>query len=167
MTKEITGVRHFIRQVAFQTLFQLNSNETIEQNDAIQFALLKDEATQNKDLTIEEMIQTGLPQKYRNEDIIHDSAIFLSELLEGIRDHQAQIDQVIDENMSAWNVERIHLTHLTILRIAAYELLFMPETDPRIVMNEAIELSKEFSDEKSRKFINGVLQGIQNSKKEA
>lgn len=167
MEKNFPGVRHLLRQVAFQTLFQMEINPTINQLDAIYYSLAKDAAAENNFNSIEEILSNCLPQRYRNVDIVRDSTNFLNELLQGVKEHQEELDQKIDEHMTDWKISRINRTHLVILRIAVYELLYMTDTDPSIVMNEAIELAKEFSDQKSSKFINGVLQGVQNSKKEA
>lgn len=169
MERSLPGVRHLLRQVAFQTLFQLEMNPSANELDAIYNSFVKQSESEKEFdfASLEEILQQGLPKPYQNDDIVRDSQIFLNQLIDGVQENKKELDQIIDENMKDWNISRINRTYLIILRIAVYELLYMPETDPRIVMNEAIELAKEFSDQKSSQFINGVLQGVQDSKKEA
>ena len=67
-----------------------------------------------------------------------------------------QVDQLIEKYSIDWTIDRISLVDLSILRLAFYELL-KTDTPYTIVLNEAVELSKEFSEDDSPKFINGIL----------
>ena len=77
-------------------------------------------------------------------------------LLNGCHEHMDEIDQTIEAISSSWKLSRMCSVDRNILRLATYEL--MHTTVPvGVVINEAVELSKRFDDEKSRKFINGIL----------
>lgn len=76
----------------------------------------------------------------------------------GVWQQQRQLDAAIASFSQNWRVERMGKVEATILRIALYELLQRhPDVPPKVAINEAIELSKNYSDEKSRSFVNGVL----------
>lgn len=59
--------------------------------------------------------------------------------------------------MENWSLYRLPKIERTVLRMALFELLYMDETPPAVVLDEAIELAKTFGEEKSSKFVNGVL----------
>lgn len=83
---------------------------------------------------------------------------YLKELVNGVLVKQTELDNRISSYlMSGWTLSRIAKTDLIILRIAFYELGTKNEIPERAVVNEALELAKEFSDDRSRRFINGVL----------
>ena len=82
---------------------------------------------------------------------------YLEELVNGVLDHQDEIDQTISQYLEpGWTVERLERPNLVILRLALYELQFEKLPDA-VAINEALQLAKSFSDDKSRRFINGVL----------
>lgn len=84
---------------------------------------------------------------------------FIFELVEGILKNKDVIDSVIEKTAPDWPIEQINLLDRNILRIGVYELLFEDKdaVPPKVAINEAIELAKNFGGESSRKFINGVL----------
>jgi len=68
------------------------------------------------------------------------------------------LDAKIDQYLSTgWQLKRIAKTDLVIMRIAFYEIDYVEEVPNRVAVNEALELAKNFSDDRSRRFINGVL----------
>lgn len=71
-----------------------------------------------------------------------------------------EIDAVIRERAKNWDFNRIAKVDLSILRLALYELLHRPDIPPVVTINEAIELSKQFSGPDSRRFINGILDQV-------
>ncbi len=73
--------------------------------------------------------------------------------------HLSEIDQEISARLRKWSITELNQVNLAILRLATYEILF-EDTPKNIVVNEALELSKIYSDEKSKKFIHGVLDKI-------
>jgi N utilization substance protein B len=83
---------------------------------------------------------------------------YLDQLVSGVLDHRQELDQLISSYLTGgWTIDRIVRTNLVILRIALYELQYEKDLPAAVVINEALELAKTFSDDKSRKFINGVL----------
>lgn len=74
--------------------------------------------------------------------------------------HKDEIDKVIEQKVNNWDFERIAILDRVILRMGICELVFFREIPPKVSMNEAIELAKLFSTEKSGQFVNGVLDAI-------
>lgn len=81
---------------------------------------------------------------------------FLKELVEGVLNNINDIDNNISKYLENWTIDRLGLTDQAIIRISVYELLYT-NTPNLVCINEAIELSKKYSDEKVSKMINGVL----------
>ena len=84
---------------------------------------------------------------------------FLSDLIDGVNNNILSIDEYISKYLENWSIERLGLTDQAIIRIAVYELIYT-DTPNLVCINEAIELSKKYSDEKVSKMINGVLDKI-------
>ena len=82
---------------------------------------------------------------------------FAWELVRGVWEQQKAIDDGLARLSDNWRVERMGRVELTILRLAIFELACRKDVPPKVVLNEAIELSKLFGDEKSRSFVNGLL----------
>lgn len=84
---------------------------------------------------------------------------FLKELVEGVLNNINDIDNNISKYLENWTIDRLGLTDQAIIRISVCELLYT-NTPNLVCINEAIELSKKYSDEKVSKMINGVLDKI-------
>ena len=82
---------------------------------------------------------------------------FYEQLVRGTVQNKEAIDEVLTGKLEHWSLDRLPKIERTVLRIAVYELLFNDEVPHRVVLNEAIELCKIFGDEKSGRFVNGVL----------
>jgi len=78
----------------------------------------------------------------------------------GTWEHVKQCDQLIDDSTIKWEFTRLSPVDKSILRLAVYQLKFCPEIPPKVVINEAIELAKKFSTDKSSAFVNGVLDAV-------
>ncbi|GAA3614795.1 transcription antitermination factor NusB [Secundilactobacillus similis] len=132
MTEELT--RHQIRVRAFQTLFAMNANPEADKQ-VIYRQLLTD--SDDEPVTVPP---------------------YLDQLVSGVLTNQAQLDDLIKKYLTTgWTLPRIAKTDLVILRLAFYELEYQTDIPKRVAVNEALELSKQFSDDRSRRFINGVL----------
>ena len=79
------------------------------------------------------------------------------ELVHGILEKLDEIDSLINELVTNWEFSRIAKTDLAILRLGIYEILYRIDIPPVVVIDEALEISKDFSSDNSRKFLNGVL----------
>lgn len=77
-------------------------------------------------------------------------------IIENIEIHKKEIDDLIQQNAPEWPIDKISKVDLTILRIAVSEILFT-DLPNKVAVDEAIELAKEFGNDTSSKFINGVL----------
>lgn len=84
---------------------------------------------------------------------------FIFELIKGVTDHLAEIDEIIKKTAPQWPIDQISIVDRNVLRIGIYELLFGDKkaVPPKVAINEAIELAKGFGGENSGKFVNGVL----------
>ena len=85
---------------------------------------------------------------------------FVNNLIDGINNHYENIMNIIKDNIVGYELDRIYKVDLAILVLAIYELKFENSTPDKVVLNEAIELSKKYSTDKSFSFINGVLAKI-------
>jgi N utilization substance protein B len=84
---------------------------------------------------------------------------FILTTLHNIVQQQLYIDNLLRQYAENWSLERIAKVDLAILRLAVYELQFTQTPTP-VIINEAIELAKEYASEDSRRFINGVLDRV-------
>lgn len=78
-------------------------------------------------------------------------------LTEGIWTHTRALDATIEEFLQNWRIERLGKVELTVLRLAMYEILHQADVPSRVIINEALELTRAFGDEKAMAFINGLL----------
>jgi N utilization substance protein B len=89
-----------------------------------------------------------------------DARQFAETLTRGVFSHREQIDRVIDEFSTNWSLERMARVDLAILRMATYELLFLPEVPTSVVINEAVEIGKRYGTVETPAFVNGLLDKI-------
>lgn len=82
---------------------------------------------------------------------------YIDETVSGICAHWAEIDQLIEPALANWSLRRVSAVCIAILRVAVFELKFSENIPPRVAINEAIEIAKEFGDENSGSFVHGVL----------
>lgn len=113
--------------------------------------------TLSKD-TIEEAVETFI-ENYE-DDIKEIDLTYVKQALIGVGNNKEAIDKVIEENLRNWKIDRISKVNLSILRLATYELLYDEEVPRGVAINEALEITRRYSDEKSVSFINGVLDQI-------
>ncbi|AZP05497.1 transcription antitermination factor NusB [Jeotgalibaca ciconiae] len=135
--------RHQVREKALQAIFQLKSNDELDKETAIRMARLSEQEDLNED-----------------EELPNES--YLNELVNGVIEKQEEINEQIRPYLKKWTFERLPRTDGIILQLAVYEMVFVEESEvpSKVALNEAIELAKEYCDESSRKFINGVLSNL-------
>ncbi len=90
---------------------------------------------------------------------------FAKKLLLTTVEHQTEFDALIKEKATHWEFHRIALIDKLLLRIGICELKYFPDIPPKVTINEAIEVAKRFSTEKSGQFLNGILDSILNDLK--
>jgi N utilization substance protein B len=81
-------------------------------------------------------------------------------LVKGVWNGLDELDRVIQEHSQNWKIARIAKVELTILRLALYEILHVEDIPLRVALNEAVELAKQFGDENSPSFVNGILDAV-------
>ncbi|EAE8049769.1 transcription antitermination factor NusB [Listeria monocytogenes] len=106
-----------------------------------------------------ELNEMSLDQAIKNimEDEQDD---YMEKLVEGVMANQAEIDAIIEPNLDNWRMDRLSKVDLSLLRLSVYEIKYLDDVPNRVSLNESIEIAKIYSDEKSSKFINGVLANI-------
>lgn len=88
---------------------------------------------------------------------------FSEGLVRGVSDHLETIDQMIEDLSTNWALDRMARVDLSLLRLAAFELLCRPDVPASVVINEAIEIGKEYGTKDTSSFVNGILDKISRS----
>lgn len=102
-----------------------------------------------------------LTYRFESIDIPNDDEKkFVIDLVTGVINHKAQIDELIRKYAVDWPIEQIAVIDVNIIRIAVYEFAVSKETPDRVAINESVELAKRFGSETAPKFVNGVLGSI-------
>jgi transcription antitermination protein NusB len=124
------------REVAMKILFQMSINK--------------------------EEVETAIEGFVENmEENMNDVDLqYVRKTLTGVNENVEQIDKCIEKYLINWKMSRLSRINLAILRICTYEVLFEEDIPDKVSVNEAIELSKKYSEENSFTFINGVLDKI-------
>ena len=87
---------------------------------------------------------------------------FIERLVLGVLEHCSELDRLIEQYSENWHLDRINIIERNILRMALFELLYCEEIPPKVTINEAIDLGKQYGSDDSGSFINGILDRIQN-----
>ena len=85
---------------------------------------------------------------------------YIKGIVNGVCENKEEIDSVLQRNFVKWKIDRISKVNLAILRVGLYEMNYVEEVPGKVAINEAVEVAKKYSDEKSVAFINGVLDKI-------
>ena len=134
MKNKLPDSRRHLRQRALQAIVSIEFGQDPLQ--ATQFSYLYDQ---------EELQEAEIP-------------LFLLQLVTGVADHRDELDKELEPHLKAgWSLDRLTTNDKNILRLGLFEIQYCEETPDRVAVNEAIELAKDFSDQASVKFINGVL----------
>ena len=102
----------------------------------------------------------GEPLAAADVPLATSSRLFAESLVNGVVEFRSVIDKKISEIAKNWSLERMTPVDLSILRIGAYELLYLPEIPNSVVIDEAIEIAKRYGTKDSPSFINGLLDKI-------
>lgn len=104
---------------------------------------------------------TILEQLYEEEDTNDKSTSeFSRHLVEGVIQQQEHIDGVIEKYAIEWDLQRMATVDRNIMRMALFEILYLPEIPEAVTVNEAIEIAKIYGSEDSARFINGILGNV-------
>lgn len=130
-----SGSRRRSRILAFQVLFE---SEQHEQPDT-----------------------ETLERRVADSDLDDAAATFASDLVVGVEEHRATIDEVISRHAPAFPLEEMAPVDRNVLRLAIYEVLFDNRRAPlRVAINEAVDIAKGYGSESSGRFVNGVLGAV-------
>ncbi len=160
----MTNTRHRAREIALQILYQHELNHHSAVGGAkgpIVIAPLVGGSTGSSNLP-----QAGigdLKKYFEHFKVSEALREFIGVLVAGTTSQTQVIDETLEKHASNWKVSRMSFVDRCLLRMAAYELLNLRETPPSVVINEAIELGKQFGTSDTPAFINGILDSIKNS----
>lgn len=137
--------RHVARSISMQVLYELDFWSSKEK-------YIKKSKTFN---SLDELIYNAV--KIFAPDI--KNVGFIKLLVEGVVEHQEKIDIIIEKSAPDWPINQLTLVDRNVLRLGIFELLWgdRDAVPPKVAINEAIELAKNFGGESSGRFINGVL----------
>ena len=145
------------RVLAFQALYSYDvGGEPIDELLKLEWAFKnsnedKDESEDKSSLDNE--VESGSTQEMTLD--------FARLIINDAVSHLAEIDELIKKHLSGkWDFDRINKVSLAILRISVFSLLYQKETSPSIVIDEAIDIAKEYGADDAYKFINAVLDNI-------
>lgn len=144
------------RETAMKLLYQMTVNKE-ELMDVIEN--LK-ENNYDSDLNLGTLEGLKLEKDRESININDVDLVYITNLLKGVEENIEKLDLEIEKYLKNWKLNRLNKVDLTILRIGAYELLYSDEIPSAVCINEAVELGKTYSDEKSASFINGVLDNL-------
>src|SRR5581483_10698474 len=135
----MAGNRRKAREIALQTLYQLDVQEqlTSEQAAALFWQHFSREAA--------------------SADGDEANRAFADQLVRGVREHLAEIDALLGRASRNWRLERMARVDRNLLRLAIYELKYCADVPAKVAINEAIEIAKRFGTAESPAFVNGIL----------
>lgn len=140
--------RRVCRETALKALYQCDALDTLSTTGVVDF--------------FSHFI--GAPNDEDNEPISVPDSEFAKGLVLGVVGNLLEIDGEIARAATNWSVKRMPVIDRNILRIGVYELLFQSATPAKVVINEAIEIAKEFAADETPQFINGVLDKVASSR---
>lgn len=94
------------------------------------------------------------------EGEVPENDAYAEQLMHLLTEHGAEVDSVIVQYAVGWKMNRISHVSRAVLRLAIAEMLYMPDIPVLVSLNEGIELSKKYDDEKAYGFVNGVLNAV-------
>ena len=94
---------------------------------------------------------------YAIQDLNRDAFYYARRLVDGVHSHQEEIDIVLQRYAEHWKLHRMAAVDRNLLRLGLFELMFVKEIPFPIIINEALEIVKEFSDAEGTQFLNGIL----------
>jgi transcription antitermination protein NusB len=109
---------------------------------------------------VHEAIVTYWPAREPDERLDEANEQFANDLLRGTVARVEEIDRILAERAQNWRVERMAVIDRLVLRLGVYELLAVPDTPGKVVINEAIELARAYSGEEAVGFVNGILDAV-------
>ena len=109
---------------------------------------------QFNDSSLEEILDLAMQVRDIKPDDYIKTAFF------GVYDNVNDIDSIISANTSGWNIARLSKTALAVLRLAVYEIKYMPDIPVAVSINEAVEILKKYATIEDAKYVNGILSTV-------
>jgi N utilization substance protein B len=106
-------------------------------------------------------LTSDLSKHFEHFQTLEKAREFAALLVIGTISKMAEIDAAISSKATHWKIERMAVIDRNLIRMSVYELLFLTDTPRSVVMDEAIELAKQFGSSESSSFINGILDSIE------
>jgi N utilization substance protein B len=161
-TKSVKGTRRLAREKVLQILvaYRISEGSPEEYFKHIfhrKFNFADEDEEITRLLTPDEIyeIEADVPIAWKNEDVK-----FGLDLINETLGHTAEFDRMIDEHADNWELERIALIDRILMHMALAELLYFEDIPIKVSVNEAIDIAKKYSTDKSSVFINGVLDSL-------
>lgn len=104
-----------------------------------------------------EQALANIKEIIENEELNSIDFEYIQNIINGVTETKSELDCKIEENLKSWKLNRISKVNLCILRLSIYEIIYINDIPNKVSINEAVELSKTYAEEKSHKFINGIL----------
>lgn len=114
-------------------------------------------------ISIDELLTFSWLDRDKLEKLDLETKLFASLLIKGTIENVESVDEKIKQHLQHWTIDRIQKVDLAVLRISAFTLMFQTEIPYQIVIDEAIEIAKEFGTDESYRFVNGVLDSLRKS----
>lgn len=102
----------------------------------------------------------GMKDEILSEIVDKTDFSFANSLINKVIENKNEIDKLIKSKVDNWDLTRIALIDRILLRMGICELLYFPDIPPKVSINEAIEIAKEYSTSSSGKFLNGILDAV-------
>lgn len=110
-------------------------------------------------MVYDELRRDGVPgvESVGKKEPDQEDREYIARVLEGVLEKRALLDEKIGSAAQGWTLDRMPRIDLTIMRLAVWEMMFVPEVPGSVSIAEALELTERYSDPDDKKFVNGVL----------
>jgi N utilization substance protein B len=159
--------RHRAREISLQILYQYDLSFPAPSAHApaqiiVNPAQLTEIAKNAVKLPEGSALKSDLSRHYEHFQVPESLREFVEQLVVGTLKNLVTLDPLLEKHAAHWRIARMSLVDRSLLRMAAYEMVILKEVPPSVVIDEAIELAKEFGNEESPAFINGILDSVKN-----
>ena len=146
----MASYRHLARTCVMQTIFEIEFNEETRSSDKEDSNYVPPEPKEILDKILSEFAP-----KLTEKDFAYNT-------LEGVLKNKEKIFEIIEKFAPDWPIAKIAKVDRAILEIGVFEIIFNDDIPPVVAINEAVEIAKQYGDDSSPKFINGVLSSVMN-----
>ncbi len=142
LSKPKVEKKRFLRELLFRSLYAM-------------------EFTDNADDALLDMISKDFSERTKKQMLLdEDEKSEIINKADSIMAKKADLDSTIEKFLVSWKMDRLPMVDVCILRMAVYDLLYNTSVPENVTINEAVLIADKFSDEKDKKFINGILSSV-------